>query len=85
LDVGCGTGKLCFKLHQKKGCRIMGVDLSLRMLAFAKAHNHFTDVCFLHQDATKMVDIADNSYDLAIITSQDKYQARCNQIIVVTK
>jgi SAM-dependent methyltransferase len=80
LDIGCGTGKLCFKLHQKKGCHIMGVDLSLRMLAFAKAHNHFTDVCFLHQDATKMVDLADNSYDLAIICYIIHELHRPNQI-----
>jgi SAM-dependent methyltransferase len=67
LDIGCGTGVLCFKLHQKKGCRVLGVDLSLRMLEFAQAHNRFTEVRFLHQDATEMVDIADESFDLAIL------------------
>jgi ubiquinone/menaquinone biosynthesis C-methylase UbiE len=67
LDIGCGTGKLCFKLRQKKACRITGIDLSLRMLNFAKVHNRFADVCFQHQDATDMVDVADDSFDLAII------------------
>jgi SAM-dependent methyltransferase len=67
LDIGCGTGALCFKLHQKKGCRVLGVDLSLRMLEFAQAHNRFTEVRFLHQDATDMVDIADDSFEFAIL------------------
>jgi ubiquinone/menaquinone biosynthesis C-methylase UbiE len=67
LDVGCGTGSLSFKLHEMKGCRVTGIDLSLKMLGYAKAHNPFSDVRFMHEDATEMVDIDDDSFDEAVI------------------
>jgi 2-polyprenyl-3-methyl-5-hydroxy-6-metoxy-1,4-benzoquinol methylase len=36
LDVGCGTGILCYELRREKHCRVVGADLSLRMIQFAK-------------------------------------------------
>jgi SAM-dependent methyltransferase len=67
LDIGCGTGVLCFELCKSKDCRLLGIDLSLRMLAFAQAHNRYPQVRFLHQDATDMQEITDNSFDFAIM------------------
>jgi len=67
LDVGCGTGTLSFKLHEKKGCNITGIDLSLKMLGYAKTHNRFSDVRFLHEDGTEMVDIDNDVFDQAVI------------------
>jgi arsenite methyltransferase len=36
LDVGCGTGKTASALAKERGCRVVGVDLSPRMIEWAK-------------------------------------------------
>jgi ubiquinone/menaquinone biosynthesis C-methylase UbiE len=67
LDIGCGTGELSFELRKKKQCQVVGVDLSLKMINFAKVNNHFSDVQFVHQDATDLVDFQNHSFDYAAI------------------
>ena len=67
LDVGCGTGELCFALRQQKQCQVTGIDLSLRMLEFARARNRFDDIRFIHQDATNLVDLQKDHFDYVII------------------
>lgn len=65
LDIGCGTGLLCFALREQKQCRVVGLDLSLRMLEFARGANPFQDVSFIHQDATDLTSHEDNAFDYA--------------------
>ena len=65
LDIGCGTGLLCFALREKKDCRVVGLDLSLRMLEFARTHNRFSDLIFVHKDATDLSAYSDRSFDYA--------------------
>ncbi len=65
LDIGCGTGALCSELCDRKQCRVVGVDLSLRMLEFARAS--FPGVRFLHLDATDLSAIEDASFDVATV------------------
>lgn len=67
LDVGCGTGELCFDLQEKKHCRVVGVDLSLRMLEFAREGSRSADIAFRHLDATNLVGIEDHAFDVATI------------------
>lgn len=67
LDVGCGTGLLCFDLKREKGCQVVGIDLSQRMLDYANSINPYEDVMFLHQDATNMKDIKDDSFDYVFL------------------
>jgi len=67
LDIGCGTGELCFALRQQKPCQITGIDLSLRMLNFARAQNRFDDIRFLHQDATELTDLQNEHFDYVIV------------------
>jgi ubiquinone/menaquinone biosynthesis C-methylase UbiE len=62
LDVACGTGKLCFALRRKKNCRVVGIDISIRMLRFAEKSNTYDDVKFVHADATNLADFADDSF-----------------------
>jgi len=66
LDIGCGTGLLCFEFRRQKGCRVVGADLSLRMINFAKDHNSYDDVRFIHQDATDLNEVEDNSFDYTV-------------------
>lgn len=69
LDIGCGTGLLCCDLRRRKNCRVVGIDLSRRMLDFARFNNPFDEVEFLHQDATDMRDLQDESFDYVIMTN----------------
>jgi len=67
LDIACGTGQLCFALRAQKLCRVVGIDLSLRMLQFAEKSNHYDNVKFVHQDATDLPDFGDRTFDYAIV------------------
>ncbi len=67
LDIGCGTGALSFELREKRDCRVVGLDLSLRMLEFARKTNPFPDVTFVHGDATDLGPFPDRSFDYATL------------------
>lgn len=67
LDIACGTGLLCFALKKEKHCRVVGVDLSLRMLRFAEKSNRFADISFVHQDATNLGDFGERAFDYATV------------------
>ncbi len=65
LDIGCGTGQLCFALREQKQCSVVGLDLSLRMLDFARESKPFQDVTFIHGDANDLSVFSDRSFDYA--------------------
>ena len=67
LDIGCGTGQLCFALREKKQCRVVGIDLSIRMLRFAEKSNPYNEVTFVHQDATDLSGFGDCTFDFATV------------------
>jgi ubiquinone/menaquinone biosynthesis C-methylase UbiE len=65
LDIASGTGKLCFALREQKRCTMVGVDLSLRMLNFARKSDLFQNTTFLHKDAADLSCFNDQSFDYA--------------------
>jgi SAM-dependent methyltransferase len=67
LDIGCGTGALCLNLKRSKNCQVVGIDLSQKMLKFAKANIPDEDISFLHLDATDLSEFSDNGFDHAIV------------------
>ena len=67
LDIGCGTGLLCFQLKRQKDCQVTGIDLSCRMLEFARSINPYPDVEFLHLDARNMTDLGEDFFDYVLI------------------
>jgi SAM-dependent methyltransferase len=67
MDLGCGTGELCVELLEKKHCRVVGVDLSLRMLDFARGATRSAEIAFLHLDALDLAGIDDQSFDVATL------------------
>ena len=83
LDIGCGTGLLAFALREHKNCRVVGLDLSLRMLEFARKTNPFPDVTFTQDDATDLSSFADNSFDCATLLMLVHELSRPNQILVL--
>jgi ubiquinone/menaquinone biosynthesis C-methylase UbiE len=67
LDIACGTGSLCFALRSERKCRVVGVDISLRMLEFARRHNRYDDVTFLHGDATDLAAFEPGHFGYAVM------------------
>ena len=67
FDAGCGTGTLSLLLKKKKNCKVIGADLSLRMIDFARKSNPYKDVCFLHMDISDLAEYKDKSFDYSII------------------
>ncbi len=70
LDVACGTGALALRLAEK--CpRVVGVDLSQRMISFAREKRRYHPAgnpLFLHGDAARLTGVADESFDFALIS-----------------
>ena len=83
LDIACGTGLLCIALREQKHCRVVGLDLSLRMLEFARKSNPFQDVAFVHEDATDLGAFGDHSFDYATILMVMHELSRPQQVSVL--
>ncbi|MBN1830687.1 MAG: class I SAM-dependent methyltransferase [Deltaproteobacteria bacterium] len=67
LDIGCGTGALCYALCEKKQCRVLGLDLSFKMIEFAQKHFAHPNASYVHGDATDLSDYGDFSFDFAVM------------------
>ncbi len=67
LDLGCGTGRLSAALRAAKRCRVTAIDLSTRMLDFARTSIHDDAITFVHHDATDLAAWGDASFDFAAI------------------
>ena len=66
LDVGCGTGKMATMLRESKQCKVVGLDLSSKMINFAQNINRYSDVLFQQGDATNLSDYKNKGFDYAI-------------------
>jgi ubiquinone/menaquinone biosynthesis C-methylase UbiE len=67
IDIACGTGELCFELGARKNCRVVGVDLSSRMIEFAQKRNRCESVRFVHGDATDLAGFELGAFDYATV------------------
>jgi SAM-dependent methyltransferase len=85
LDIGCGTGELCFTLRAEKHCRVVGIDLSRRMLEIAERRNRYDDVKFLHCDAISLERFEHHSFDYATIVYMIHELPRKDRVQAVTE
>ena len=67
LDIACGTGELCFDLATRKGCQVVGLDSSPRMIEFARKRNRHAKVRFELGDGTGLAHLEPDSFDIATI------------------
>ena len=69
LDVACGTGELALALRERKNCHVLGIDLSQRMIDFARKRNPYDEVTFELKDAVAgLQELAEESFDLAVVS-----------------
>ncbi len=66
LDVCAGTGAQTFAFG-KKGCQVVGIDISEDMLKIARKKNKYENVRFELADAADMP-FGDNSFDISCIS-----------------
>lgn len=66
LDVATGTGSLAVELG-KKADKVVGIDLSDKMLAVAGRKSKAENITFQQMDASKM-DLEDDSFDIVTIS-----------------
>jgi ubiquinone/menaquinone biosynthesis C-methylase UbiE len=66
LDVATGTGSLAIDLSQTAE-KVVGIDLSAKMLEVAKKKNNKNNLTFLQMDASKM-DFKDEEFDIVTIS-----------------
>lgn len=92
LDVGCGIGVTASLLAKKHGCRVVAVDISKKMVDWAKetAKGEKTEekIEFVVADARELP-FKDNAFDVVICESvlafvEDKQKA-VNEFVRVTK
>jgi ubiquinone/menaquinone biosynthesis C-methylase UbiE len=83
LDIACGTGQLCFVLQEQKNCKVVGLDLSLRMLEFARKAKPFQGLTFIHGDATDLSVFKDQSFDYATMLMLVHELSRSQQTLVL--
>lgn len=68
LDVGCGNGISSRVLHERYGCRVVGVDLSPKMVDDGRQRlRDVADVCLLVGDGDRLVEATGNErFDYAL-------------------
>ncbi len=66
LDVATGTGSLAIALSPKAK-KVVGIDLSDKMLAVARKKTHTGDLTFLQMDASRM-DFPDGAFECVTIS-----------------
>ncbi len=65
LDLGCGAGQLAHHLAERGAAEVIGVDVSERMLALARAERSHPRVTYVHQ-AIEQATFERDRFDLAV-------------------
>ncbi len=85
LDIACGTGELCFELAARKDCRVVGIDLSRRMIEFARKRDQGAQVRFEHGDGTDLADFAPDTFDFTTVLFLLHEVSREKQIAILNE
>jgi SAM-dependent methyltransferase len=85
LDIACGTGELCFELASRKNCQVVGVDLSHRMIEFARKRDPGAQVRFEYGDGTDLAECVPDTFDLTTILFLLHELSRTRQVAVLNE
>ena len=65
LDLGCGTGYGSYYLSQQGARLVVGSDVDGQAIAYAAAHYHAPNLCFVQNDAQR-VPLSGQTFDLVV-------------------
>lgn len=65
LDIGCGTGALCYVLY-KNGLKVTGIDLAEEMVRQAEKRLKDTNIEIYQVDANKKFPFPNQSFDIVV-------------------
>lgn len=65
LDIGCGTGALCYVLY-KNGLKVIGVDAAEKMVEKSRENLKGKNIKILKVDPNQDLPFEDNSFDIVI-------------------
>jgi len=85
LDIACGTGELCFELASRKNCQVVGIDLSRRMIDFARKRNPGAQVRFEHGDGINLAKFVPDTFDFTTILFLLHEVPRAEQVAVLNE
>jgi ubiquinone/menaquinone biosynthesis C-methylase UbiE len=74
LDLGCGAGQLALHLAERRAAEVIGVDISERMLALARAERSHPRVSYVHEAIERMTFPPDR-FDLVVSSFAIHYVA----------
>ncbi|WGL96453.1 class I SAM-dependent methyltransferase [Arsenophonus nasoniae] len=80
LDLGCGYGWHCLYAAQQGAIKVIGTDISQKMLKVAKEKNRFPTIIEYRQQAIEDMQFADASFDLVVSSLALHYVADFAQI-----
>lgn len=85
VDMACGTGELCFELAASGNCRVVGVDMSWRMIEFARKRNRYSNVHLVRGDGADLAFLEAGTFDYAAIMFLLHEVPRSAQIAVLNE
>ncbi|HIT64650.1 MAG TPA: class I SAM-dependent methyltransferase [Candidatus Ventrimonas merdavium] len=65
LDLGCGFGEHCIHYIEQGAKKVVGIDISEKMLAIAKAENSHPNISYLHMPMEDLAGL-DMQFDVVI-------------------
>jgi len=65
LDVGCGFGENCVRFVELGAIRVVGLDISEKMLEVAKSENSLPEIEYINKSASDLHEIK-NKFDVVI-------------------
>ncbi len=64
IDLGCGNGENCITFSKMGAVRVLGIDISDRMLDIANANNKLDNISYMFLDMNH-IDLLNEKYDVA--------------------
>lgn len=88
LDIGCGTGEITASLHQRFGCRTMGIDIAKKMVDRCRAKYSSSGLSFEVSDIFDLPfenNLADLVVSMSVIEWVEDYNKCISEVSRILK
>ena len=80
LDLGCGYGEHCIRFVEEGAKRVVGIDISQKMLAIAKAENAHQNILYLNMPMENIGELQ-KRFDIIVSSLAFHYVEDCRALI----